>query len=242
MKKTIKKIPFLKNLVERLDNNNTRREWVKEKLHNLQKGSKLLDAGCGSQQFRMFCDHLDYRGQDFGEYVSDEKVMLGAEDGGLGAGSGYKYGSLDYVGDIWKIAEEDSFFDVILCTEVFEHILYPIESIKEFARLLKPGGRLILTAPNASLRHMDPYFYYTGFSDRWYEEILKVHGFEIQEIKPVGDYYSWLAVEMARTGMTHSLFAKVILLPEFLYFFYKNAPKTSVDTFCMGYHVLARKV
>jgi len=76
-----------------------------------------------------------------------------------------------------EVGEKDGFFDAILCTEVFEHIPFPIETTKEFARLLKPGGKLILTAPANCLRHMDPYFFYSGFSDRFFEKILGDAGF-----------------------------------------------------------------
>ncbi len=88
---------------------------------------------------------------------------------------------------------------------------------------------------------MDPYFFYSGFSDRWYEKFLQDNGFEIKVISPVGDYYSWLSVEMARTGLTHSIVAKVLLFPAFIYFFHKKKTKVSTDTLCMGYHVLATK-
>jgi len=241
MKTLIKKLPIIRSWVRKLNNRKERTEWVRQQLKKISKGSVLLDAGCGSQQFRKFCNHLTYKGQDFGQYVIDEKKMIGAESGGSGAGSGYEYGELDYVGDIWDIKEVDNAFDAILCTEVFEHIPYPNETLSEFSRLLKPGGTLILTAPSACLRHMDPFFFYSGFSDRWYEKFLEDNGFEIQEISPVGDYYSWLGVEMARTGLTHSIVAKVMLFPAFLYFFSKKKTKVSIDTLCMGYHVLAKK-
>lgn len=241
MKTLIKKLPIISSWVRKLNNLNERTEWVSKQLKNIPKESVLLDAGCGSQQFRKFCNHLTYKGQDFGQYVIDEKKMIGSESGGLGGRSGYEYGELDYVGDIWDIKEVDNSFDAILCTEVFEHIPYPNETLSEFSRLLKPGGTLILTAPSACLRHMDPFFFYSGFSDRWYEKFLEDNGFEIQEISPVGDYYSWLGVEMARTGLTHSIVAKVMLFPAFLYFFSKKKTKVSIDTLCMGYHVLAKK-
>jgi SAM-dependent methyltransferase len=77
---------------------------------------------------------------------------------------------------------------IILCTEVFEHIPYPIETLKEFSRLLKKDGKLLLTAPSNCLRHMDPYFFYSGFSDRWYEKFLNDNGFELESIEAVGDY------------------------------------------------------
>ena len=149
MKEILKRLPLVKSWARKLNNLNERTEWVTRQLQNLPRGSLLLDAGCGSQQFRVFCDHLNYKGQDFGQYVVDEKKMIGAEERGLGSGSEYQYGELDYVGDIWDINETDASFDAILCTEVFEHIPHPIETVKEFSRLIKPGGTLILTAPNA---------------------------------------------------------------------------------------------
>jgi SAM-dependent methyltransferase len=242
MKEILKRLPLVKSWARKLNNLNERTEWVTRQLQNLPRGSLLLDAGCGSQQFRVFCDHLNYKGQDFGQYVVDEKKMIGAEERDLGSGFEYQYGELDYVGDIWDINETDASFDAILCTEVFEHIPHPIETVKEFSRLIKPGGTLILTAPNACLRHLDPYYYYSGFSDRWYENFLTENGFEIEEIVPVGDYYSWLAVEMARTGMANSLISKAILFPAFIYFFSKKKTETSMNTLCMGYHVLAKKI
>lgn len=241
MNNLLKKLPFIKTLIEKINNFHERKKWVINELYKIPKNSVLLDAGCGNQQFRAYCGHLNYKGQDFGKYVTDKKKMIGQEDGGVGGKYGYQYGQLDYVSDIWNIKEVDSTFDAILCTEVFEHIPHPIETIKEFSRLIKSGGTLILTAPNACLRHMDPYFFYTGFSDRWYEKFLPENGFEIEEIVPVGDYYSWLAVEMARTAMTHSILSKILLFPGFLYYFNKKKTKNSIDTLCMGYHIRARK-
>lgn len=223
-----------------LNNQFARDEFVEEQLAIIPKNSLLLDAGCGSQRYRLNCDHLQYRGQDFGQYSIDTKKSLGTE--GVGGSSGYAYGKLDYVGDIWAIEESDSTFDAILCTEVFEHIPYPNEVIKEFSRLLKPGGKLILTAPSNCLRHMDPYFFYTGFSDRWYHHILNQHGFRINIIEPVGDYYRWLAVEMARTMKLNSPLAWFMLFPSFLYLLLKKSTVRSRDTLCMGYHVVAERI
>ena len=222
-----------------LNNQYARDEFVARELAALPAQSLLLDAGCGSQRYRPQCEHLQYRGQDFGQYTMDSKKMLGTE--GVGGTQGYNYGKLDYVGNIWQIDEQDNTFDAILCTEVFEHIPYHNETVGEFARLLKPGGKLILTAPSNCLRHMDPFFYYTGFTDRWYEEILKKHGLVIDTLQPVGDYYRWLGVEMARTMRTHTPLSWLMLAPAFVYFMLKRATQRSRDTLCMGYHIVARK-
>ena len=236
MKKLIKKIPFIKKIIDGLNNENERLIFIQNELTRIPNGMKILDAGCGSQRYRKYCDHLEYYGQDFAQYsVSDKKMMneRGQEE--------YEYGELNYIGNIWEIEEKDAFFDVVLCTEVFEHIPYPNETLTELTRLLKPGGKLILTAPANCLRHFDPYFFYSGFSDRWYEKFLMDNNMDIEKIENVGDYYSWLKVEIARTVTHHSLIAWILLLPAFIYYLNKKPTKESIDTLCMGYHVVANK-
>ena len=242
IKNIFKSLPIFKNLYRNLNNQFERDDFILVELKKIQAGKVLLDAGCGSQRYRECCSHLNYKAQDFGQYkyTTDLRKMIGSD--GFSGEEEYKYGALDYVGDIWDIREQSNTFDAILCTEVLEHIPYPIETIKEFSRLLKKDGKLILTAPSNCLRHMDPYFFYSGFSDRWHEKFLKENGFKIESIIPVGDYYSWLMVEMVRTATSHSIFAKLALIPAFLYFYNKSKTATSVDTLCMGYHVVATKI
>lgn len=54
--------------------------------------------------------------------------------------------------DVYPYAENS--FDVVLCTELFEHLGYdPMHCLFEIHRILKPGGHLLLSTPNAcSLR------------------------------------------------------------------------------------------
>lgn len=247
IKNVLKASPIIGNWISQLNNENFRNEFVKYQLEGIEPGLKLLDAGCGSQQYKKYAGHTEYYGQDFAKYVSDDKKMLGCETGGMcknaeNEDGGYAYGDLAYVCDIWDIDEQPCTFDVILCTEVFEHIPYPHETLREFSRLLKPGGKLILTAPNCCLRHMDPYYFYTGFSDRWYEYFLTKYGFDIELIEPVGDYYSWLKVEMARSFRHNNLIAKFALFPALIFFSLKRANKVSKDTLCEGYHIVGKKL
>jgi len=64
---------------------------------------------------------------------------------------------VDVISDITSIPLPDASFDACLCTEVLEHLPHPIEALRELARLLRPGGRLILTAPFCSLTHFSPH-------------------------------------------------------------------------------------
>ncbi len=199
----------IEKLKRLLNNEYDRKQWVVQQLKNLPMNSKLLDAGCGSQQYRSYCKHLQYVAQDFGKFKKDEQDSMTALH------ETYHYGKLDYVSDIWNIDEKNQFFDAILCTEVLEHIPYPNTAIAEFSRLLKPGGKLILTVPANSLRHMDPYYFYSGFSNRYLDLILKENNFDQIYIESVGSYHAWLMVEAARCMRHEGLWAILFLCPSF---------------------------
>lgn len=178
---------------ESVPNPEVRDKWVVEKLREIPDGKIILDAGAGEQPYKKFCSHLKYVSQDFGEYDdSEKKEGLQMQE--------WNSRSVDILSDIINIPMEDESVDVILCTEVIEHIKNPVLAIKEFARLLKPNGELLLTGPNCSLTHMAPYYFYNGFSRYWYKENLKDFGFEVEEIIEYGNYFSWMKQELLRTG------------------------------------------
>ncbi|NNF02068.1 MAG: methyltransferase domain-containing protein [Bacteroidia bacterium] len=172
-------------------NESARKEWVEQQLLSIPKGWRILDAGAGEQQYKKFCEHLNYVSQDFAQY-QPESVEVGLQMGN------WDYGKLDIISDINNIPEEDASFDAVLCTEVFEHIPKPIDAILEFSRLIKPGGKLILSAPFCSMTHFAPYHFYTGFNKFFYEEHLTDAGFNIDDISYNGNYFEYLAQELIR--------------------------------------------
>ena len=62
----------------------------------------------------------------------------------------FKYPGLhcDQVPPDGRLPYEDGTFDIVTCVEVFEHIEDQFQQAREFHRVLKPGGRLLLTTPN----------------------------------------------------------------------------------------------
>ncbi len=167
-------------------NESTRVAWLEATLKKIPNGSRLLDAGAGEQQFKKFCGHLNYVSQDFAQYKPEELNK------GLQMDK-WDYGKLDIISDIAAIPEQDASFDAIMCTEVFEHIINPRDAVKEFSRLLKKDGYLIITAPFCSLTHFAPYHFYTGFNKYFYETSLKENGFEILEMTPNGNFFEFVA-------------------------------------------------
>ena len=52
---------------------------------------------------------------------------------------------VDVLGDAHRLPFSDATVDAIVCTEVFEHLLDPPAAARELMRVLKPGGKLVLT-------------------------------------------------------------------------------------------------
>ncbi len=229
---------YSSNLLDRIKPQKKRDAWVIAKILSLQTGSSILDAGCGSQRYRKFCNHLIYKAQDFGEYSTDEMKSV---DSPIGGSSGYEYGPLDYTGNIWSIQEKDEAFDSILCTEVLEHVPYPVDAILELIRLLKPGGVLFLTAPTYSIKHMDPFHYFTGFTNRFYEKISEIAEVELVSLEPNLNYYEVLSMEIARILSRSNILLWPLLLPAFLILYFKKPPADAIHALPYGYHVVFRK-
>lgn len=104
--------------------------WVPE-------GVRVLDVGCG------YGESLGYhvaRGCDVYGVEADENIRCVAE----------KYGYKVHIGLFDDGLYEHEFFDCVTMDQVLEHIADPMAALSGAARILKPGGRLILSTPNAN--------------------------------------------------------------------------------------------
>lgn len=220
-----------------------RRKWVGEQLKKLPAGWRLLDAGAGEQQYRGFCDHLQYVSQDFAQY-NPKEINSGLQM------NDWNYGKLDIVSDITAIPEKNASFDAILCTEVLEHVPNPLAALQELSRLIRTGGRIILTAPFCSMTHFAPYHYATGFSRYFYEYHLPALGFKIDQIEPNGNYFDSLYQELGRLEHVAAEY-KAGSLSRIDYFALRILKKCverlgrngrqSSELMCFGYHVIATR-
>jgi SAM-dependent methyltransferase len=113
---------------------------------HLPRGGRLLDVGCGSA---LVADRIrdldaDYVGFDFGghhiEYASKKYADITDRD----------LRTQFCRGDAQKLPFADASADVVVFSEVIEHLLQPEFAVWEIARVLRPGGVLIMTTNNAS--------------------------------------------------------------------------------------------
>ncbi len=232
---------FLKNIAGVDANKNNRDQWLKHTLDAVPAHNRILDAGAGELLNKPLCRHLNYVSQDVCQYEGTGNKQ------GLHMGK-WNTSQIDLVCDIVAIPEPDASFDVILCSEVLEHLPDPLKALDEFSRLLKPGGKLILTAPFASLVHFAPYHYASGLSRYWYEYHLPLRHFDIQALTPNGDWFIYLKQEIFRLpgmarryGDWHWPLAYLVAIFSFIYYSLRFSSRSATDVACFGWHCVAIK-
>lgn len=123
---------------------------------------RLLDFGCGRKPYRTLFAVSEYVGVDF------------ANEGHAHEGE-----PIDYFYDGKRLPFPDASFDSVLTTEVLEHIFNPDEALAELARVLRPGGRMLLTCPFAWELHEEPHDY-ARYTPHALRALLDRAGFDVE--------------------------------------------------------------
>ncbi len=160
---------------------------------------------------------------------------------------------LDVRGDALALPFRDHAFEVVLCTEVLEHVLEPQRAIDEIFRVLEPGGQLLLTTRFLFPIHDAPHDYFR-FTKYGLRHLLQ--RFEALTIEEETDTVGALAVLVQRLGMqaetlgSHTLralwlvAARIVRRLSFLITAeYGDSRRLSRETGIMtsGYHVSCRR-
>lgn len=148
------------------------RKGLKEKLtskSSYMKG-RLLDFGCGSKPYKSL-------------FPADEYIGLDYES----KGHSHDFEEIDVIYDGVNVPFENSYFDSVLSTEVFEHVFNLPHVLKELNRVLKPGGHLLITCPFVWNEHEVPHDFarYTVFA---LQSMLEEAGFEIVSVEKSGNF------------------------------------------------------
>jgi len=124
-------------------------------------------------------------------------------------------------------------------------------AVQEMIRILRPGGRLFLTAPLGSGLHQLPYHYYGGFSPEWYRYCAANTGASVVEIVPNGGFFRLLAQECVRAANLLSSCPSLtiedvnemrcLLSDKLPRFFFAVEDTLFIDQFTVGYHVELHK-
>jgi SAM-dependent methyltransferase len=147
----------------------------------LPKDGMVLDAGAGECQYQYLFAHARYESVDFAKF---EDAI---------------YGKLTYVSDLAGLPMEDARYDMVVCTQVLEHVPDPLVVLKELHRVLKPGGQLWLTSPFFYPEHHQPYDFYR-YTQFGFKHLLGQAGFEVNRMEWLEGYYETLSFQLRTAG------------------------------------------
>lgn len=144
-------------------------------LYAPQLTGRLLDFGCGEKPYQTLFTHVSqYIGLDY-----------------QGEGHSHENEAVDVYYDGVTIPFEANHFDSVFSSEVFEHVFTLQQILPEITRVLKPGGKLLITCPFAWEEHEIPVDYarYTRFA---LKDMLEKNGFNIAVTDKNGHFMSAL--------------------------------------------------
>lgn len=156
--------------------------------HRRYLSGLVLDVGAGTQKYRGLIEGRARRYLTLDAFAAD----------------------VDVRGDVHALPCRDQAFDTVVCHQLLEHLPRPWQAVREMARVLKPGGYLLVSAPWMFLYHASPHDYYR-FSADGLRVLLEEAGLEVVALKPMGGL-AHVVVEAlklrlggsdARTGTIH---------------------------------------
>jgi len=127
---------------------------------HLVPGQKVLDAGCG--RYLRFCRDLSGIATMVG--VDLDTVL---ETDNTAAPFAVR-------GDVGRLPFPDGHFDMVISRSVIEHLEDPAQVFREFSRVLKPGGKVVVITPNkydyvSVIASLTPYWLHRALVSRIFQ-------------------------------------------------------------------------
>ncbi|MCS7042190.1 MAG: class I SAM-dependent methyltransferase [Bryobacteraceae bacterium] len=142
---------------------------------SLEPGARLLDAGAGEAQYAGHFPRARYVAVDLA--IGDPA---------------WDYRRLDAVADLERLPFRDGCFDAALNIVTLEHLPRPLEALREIARVLRRGGRMLVIAPQEWEVHQAPHDYYR-YTRYGLAHLLGEAGFDVEEMTPSCGLFGVLA-------------------------------------------------
>jgi SAM-dependent methyltransferase len=146
-------------------------------------GARVLDVGAGDAPYRELFAHAEYETADWEHSVHEDAQRS------------------DHIAPADRLPHGDAEVDVLLCTQVLEHVPDPGAVLAEFHRILRPGGRVYVTAPLVWELHELPHDYFR-YTQPGLEHLLAGAGFDEIDVQPRNDCFTTVAQLLRNLGAT----------------------------------------
>lgn len=158
-----------------------------KEIHKYKKTGRMLDAGC---LWGLFLSIAQNYGWDCYGVEPYKKAATYARE---------KHGLNVFQGNTRKAGYPDNYFDVITTFDVLEHVVNPIDELREINRIIKSSGLLCIGTPNvdgfypkcqkfyrkiggATWDYLNPPFHFYGFNKENLVKLVGKAGFRVIRI------------------------------------------------------------
>lgn len=161
-----------------IENNLLQKSWHMTKLEKVKEfitksPTNVLDVGCASGWFIAKIKERFPNANFYGIDIYKDSIEYAKK----------LYPDIKFErADAHFLPYKDSFFDLVICTEVIEHLDDPRQAMSEIKRVLKKGGRFIIEVDSGSTLFSIVWFFWTKFRGRVWNE-AHLHSFNIAKLE-----------------------------------------------------------
>ncbi len=138
--------------------------------------SKVLDAGAGEGYYRKLFKQGSYWAVDFGKVKK-------------------AYGKIDVISNLAPLALKSGYFDIVICSQVLEHVPDPKMVLSELNRVMKPASELWISVPFYFPEHELPFDFFR-YTQAGIASLLESTGFNIEEIEWLEGYHGTVSYQL----------------------------------------------
>lgn len=156
--------------------------FIQETLRSLVRpGARVVDVGCGEQPMRALVESLG--GRYWGVDVAHNRTR-----------------TVHALATASQLPFAPSSFDVVLCTEVLEHVSNHRTALAELVRILAPDGSIVLTVPFLYPLHEEPHDH-VRITPHQMGTVAREHGLEVVKLDALGNELEVIATMWCRIWM-----------------------------------------